>query len=88
MARSRKKMDNNDKLLALWSLSKANDAIEAYKKAVRKYCLTSRNSDWDAVLKARCDAYHCGVSDEVMIELDKEVINSISEADLLEVVGV
>lgn len=80
MARA-KKMNANDARLVLWALSKRNEAIEAYRDAQRRYCLCCEN--WDEVQEARKTAHYYGVSDDMLVEIDIEVMNSITDEELL-----
>ena len=61
---SKKQREQRDRgLMILWCLSQRNAAIDAYKKAVRKYCLTCEN--WNEVCKASAECHRNGVTDEV-----------------------
>lgn len=79
-----KKMTADDARLVLWALSKRNEAIEAYRDAQRRYCLCCEN--WDEVQQARRNAHYYGVTDETLVEVDIEVMNSITEEELLKAV--
>ena len=80
-----KKFDNHDKLLVLWCLSKRNDAEEAYRKAIRHYCL-GINDNWDEVQKCRQEALRNGITDERLLEIDIEVANSITDEEIIKAV--
>ena len=82
---SKKQREQRDRgLMILWCLSQRNAAIDAYKKAVRKYCLTCEN--WNEVCKASAECHRNGVTDEELIEIDLEVQNDITDEDVLKAV--
>ena len=77
-------MSRENALLMLWSMSKYNDAIDNYRKVNRNYCLCK--AKWEEVEKARRNAHYCGVSDETLVEVDIEVMESITDEEVYEAV--
>lgn len=80
----RNRMDRADALLMLWSLSQFNNAIDNYRKVSRDYCLG--RAKWEEVEAARKEAHYCGVNDETLVSVDIEVMNSITDDELMEAV--
>lgn len=79
-----RKLTNDDKLLMLWSLGKYNNALDDYRKLLRDYCLC--RAEWSAVEEARRSAHFCGVGDETLLEIDLDVMESITDEELHEAV--
>lgn len=84
MAKRAKKFTDNDKRMMLWCLSERNNAEDAYRKAQRNYCLYK--GTWEEVQDCRRRAHYFGISDETLVEIDIEVMNSITDEELYEVV--
>lgn len=73
----RKREQEQFGLMMLWSMSERNRAIDEYKKAVRRYCMTCDN--WNEVCQASAKAHRHGVTDDELIEIDIEVTDSIAD---------
>ena len=69
-------------LTLLWCLSKQDEALEAYRKADRDYCLL--RGKWEDVLKAMDNARYYGVSEDQLVEVSIEVSRSITDEELYE----
>lgn len=82
MMKRNKEMTNHDKLLVLWCLAKRNEIMDKYRKAIRQYCLTCEN--WDEVQAIRNEAHHNGISDEVLLDIDLDVQNGVTDEELLQ----
>lgn len=80
----RKRMDRENALLMLWSLSQFNDAIDNYRKVSRDYCLG--RAKWEEVEAARKEANYCGIGNEKLLSIDLEVMESITDEELMEAV--
>lgn len=82
---SKKQREQRDRaMMILWCLSKRNEAIDAYRKVNRDYCLC--RAKWEDVLEAKRNANYYGVSDEELVEVDIEVMDSITDEEVYEAV--